>query len=149
VTSNSQTHDQGESLSPAPAMTTDLSLKKSGRRRDDYYDVLAGGVVVGRIMLFLDSPTESSWMWATALRITKGALRPMGMPSPERPQRRRSRKAGTANETRRLVGVGEVGKRWSEESARVSRTGSSITESAHFKVHAWCGSDWAEESMTK
>jgi hypothetical protein len=33
---------------------TDLSLKKSGRRREDYYDVIAGGVVVGRIMLFLD-----------------------------------------------------------------------------------------------
>jgi hypothetical protein len=31
---------------------TELSLKKSGRRLEDYYDVLADGVVVGRIMMF-------------------------------------------------------------------------------------------------
>jgi hypothetical protein len=35
---------------------TDLSLKKSGRRRDDHYDV-TDGAVVGRIMLFTANPT--------------------------------------------------------------------------------------------
>ena len=45
---------------------TDLSLKKSGRRREDYYDVIAEGTVVGRIMLFTTTPTELPWVWTIA-----------------------------------------------------------------------------------
>ena len=45
---------------------TDLSLKKSGRRREDYYDVIAKGTVVGRIMLFTTTPTELPWVWTIA-----------------------------------------------------------------------------------
>jgi hypothetical protein len=45
---------------------TDLSLKKSGRRREDYYDVIAEGTVVGRIMLFATTPTEPPWVWTIA-----------------------------------------------------------------------------------
>jgi hypothetical protein len=46
---------------------TDLSLKKSGRRREDYYDVIAEGTVVGRIMLFTTTPTaEPPRVWTIA-----------------------------------------------------------------------------------
>ena len=48
------------------ARMTDLSLKKSGRRRDDAYDVIADGAVVGRIMLFTANPTELPWVWTIA-----------------------------------------------------------------------------------
>ena len=48
------------------ARVTDLSLKKSGRRRDDHYDVIADGAVVGRIMLFTANPTELPWVWTIA-----------------------------------------------------------------------------------
>jgi hypothetical protein len=45
---------------------TDLSLKKSGRRREDYYDVIAGGAVVGRIMFFSATPERLPWAWTIA-----------------------------------------------------------------------------------
>jgi hypothetical protein len=48
------------------ARMPDLSLKKSGRRRDDAYDVIADGAVVGRIMLFTANPTELPWVWTIA-----------------------------------------------------------------------------------
>ena len=48
------------------ARMTELSLKKSGRRRDDAYDVIADGAVVGRIMLFTANPAELPWVWTIA-----------------------------------------------------------------------------------
>jgi hypothetical protein len=45
---------------------TELALKKSGRRRDDAYDVIADGAVVGRITLFTTTPTERPWVWTIA-----------------------------------------------------------------------------------
>jgi hypothetical protein len=45
---------------------TELSLKKSGRRREDHYDVIADGAVVGRIMFFTATPNGSPWMWTIA-----------------------------------------------------------------------------------
>jgi hypothetical protein len=48
-----------------PAMT-ELSLRKSGRRREDHYDVIADGSVVGRIMFFSATPNGSPWMWTIA-----------------------------------------------------------------------------------
>ena len=45
---------------------TELSLKRSGRRREDHYDVIADGVVVGRIMLFTTTPAELPWVWTIA-----------------------------------------------------------------------------------
>jgi hypothetical protein len=45
---------------------TDLSLKQSGRRREDHYDVVADGVVIGRIMFFSATPGGSPWMWTIA-----------------------------------------------------------------------------------
>jgi hypothetical protein len=45
---------------------TGLSLKKSGRRRDDAYDVIADGAVVGRIMSFTTTSSELPWVWTIA-----------------------------------------------------------------------------------
>jgi hypothetical protein len=41
---------------------TELSLKKAGRRREDHYDVIADGSVVGRIMFFSATPNGSPWI---------------------------------------------------------------------------------------
>jgi hypothetical protein len=45
---------------------TELSLKKSGRRLEDHYDVVADGAVVGRITLFTTTPAELPWVWTIA-----------------------------------------------------------------------------------
>ena len=46
---------------------TELSLKNSGRRREDHYDVIAADAsVVGRIFLFTSTPTERPWVWTIA-----------------------------------------------------------------------------------
>jgi hypothetical protein len=45
---------------------TELSLKQCGRRRDDPYDVIAGGAVIGRIMYFSATPSELPWAWTIA-----------------------------------------------------------------------------------
>jgi hypothetical protein len=45
---------------------TELSLKRSGRRLEDHYDVIANGAVVGRIMLFTNTPAERPWVWTIA-----------------------------------------------------------------------------------
>jgi hypothetical protein len=51
---------------------TKLNLKRasasrpSGEWRDDDYDVLAEGVVVGRIMKATAVPAGMSWMWTLA-----------------------------------------------------------------------------------
>jgi hypothetical protein len=43
-----------------------MSLRKSGRRREDHYDVIADGSVVGRRMLFSAEPAGLPWMWTVA-----------------------------------------------------------------------------------
>ena len=45
---------------------TELSLKKSGRRLEDHYDVIADGVVVGRIIMFSTTPAGQPWLWTIA-----------------------------------------------------------------------------------
>jgi hypothetical protein len=46
---------------------TNLSLKRTGRRNEEYYDVIiADGDVVGRIMLFAATPGGLPWMWSLA-----------------------------------------------------------------------------------
>jgi hypothetical protein len=40
--------------------------RKSGEWNDDDYDVLSGGVVVGRIMKAAAAPVGSPWMWTLA-----------------------------------------------------------------------------------
>jgi hypothetical protein len=48
-------------------MATTLILKRGdpSRRRDDDYDVLENGVVVGRICKELAAPPGRSWGWAS------------------------------------------------------------------------------------
>jgi hypothetical protein len=52
-------------------MTEPLILKRgsaprlSGQWRDDDYDVLENGVVVGRIFLSPGAPQDRQWMWAS------------------------------------------------------------------------------------
>jgi hypothetical protein len=40
--------------------------RSSGEWSDDDYDVLADGVVVGRIMKAAAKPADASWMWTLA-----------------------------------------------------------------------------------
>jgi hypothetical protein len=55
---------------PPPPPESPLILKRgsasrsSGQWRDDDYDVLEDGVVVGRIFLSPGAPQERPWMWA-------------------------------------------------------------------------------------
>jgi hypothetical protein len=53
-----------EKLTRSPM--TDLSLEQSGRRREDHYDVIADGVVGGRIIFFSAKQVGRRWMWAIA-----------------------------------------------------------------------------------
>ena len=43
-----------------------LSFRSSGEWSDDDYDVLADGVVVGRIMKAAAKPADASWLWTLA-----------------------------------------------------------------------------------
>jgi hypothetical protein len=45
---------------------TELTLKKTIRRLEDQYDVIADASVVGRIFLFTSTPTERPWVWTIA-----------------------------------------------------------------------------------
>ena len=45
---------------------TELSLKRSGRRLEDHYDVIANGGVIRRIRLFTTAPTGLPWVWTMA-----------------------------------------------------------------------------------
>ena len=42
------------------------ALRSSGEWSDDDYDVLADGVVVGRIMKAAAKPPDASWLWTLA-----------------------------------------------------------------------------------
>jgi hypothetical protein len=56
----------------SPARGTQLILKRasasrsSGEWSDDDYDVLADGVVVGRIMKAAAAPVDAPWLWTLA-----------------------------------------------------------------------------------
>ena len=43
---------------------TNLLLKRGGRRGEESYDVIADGAIVGRIMMFADTPAGKPWMWS-------------------------------------------------------------------------------------
>jgi hypothetical protein len=53
--------------------------RPSGEWSDDDYDVLADGVVVGRIMKAAAVPVGSPWMWTLAFGDTRVARRPTGL----------------------------------------------------------------------
>ena len=44
-------------------LTRASASRPSGEWRDDDYDVLADGAVVGRIMKAAAKPAEASWLW--------------------------------------------------------------------------------------
>ena len=46
--------------------------RPSGEWNDDDFDVLADGVVVGRIMKAAAAPVGMSWMWTLAFAIPRG-----------------------------------------------------------------------------
>jgi hypothetical protein len=48
-----------------PLILRHASARPFGRWRDDDYDVLEGGVVVGRIFLSPGAPQDRQWMWAS------------------------------------------------------------------------------------
>jgi hypothetical protein len=54
---------------PPPNVLTDpergSASRPSGQWRDDDYDVLEDGVVVGRIFLSPGAPQDRQWMWAS------------------------------------------------------------------------------------
>jgi hypothetical protein len=57
---------------PEPMSSQELILKRasasrpSGKWNEDDYDVLAGDVVVGRIMKAIAAPVGSPWFWTLA-----------------------------------------------------------------------------------
>jgi hypothetical protein len=48
--------------------------RRSGQWSDDDYDVLADGIVVGRIMKAAAVPVGQSWMWTLASLVTDRAM---------------------------------------------------------------------------
>ena len=77
-----------------PAVLPWVSFLSGG---EEHYDVLADGTVVGRIMMFADTPAGKPWMWSLAY----GQHEDRTLPStsrPERPPCRHSRGAGTGTE---------------------------------------------------
>ena len=65
------THQRLEAVEELPAWLGPLAgrasaSRPSGQRKDDDFDVLADGVVVGRIMKAAASPQGMSWLWTLA-----------------------------------------------------------------------------------
>ena len=78
-----------------------LTSRSSGEWSDDDYDVLADGVVVGRIMKAAAKPADASWLWTLAYgqhedRIPTTATRRHA----RRPWRHSPRVGGGNSETR-------------------------------------------------
>ena len=49
-----------------PVLKRASASRPSGEWNDDDYDVLAEGVIVGRIMKAAASPVETPWLWTLA-----------------------------------------------------------------------------------
>jgi hypothetical protein len=79
-----------------PAMA-ELLLKRATAASGEVYDVLSGSRIVGRILLSDASPA-SQWVWTVSYGYHEGRTPTHGMPSPERPRCRHSRRVGTENE---------------------------------------------------
>jgi len=47
--------------------------RTSGQWKEDDFDVLAGGVVVGRIMKAAASPVDAPWLWTLAFGHQRGS----------------------------------------------------------------------------
>jgi hypothetical protein len=72
--------------------------RPSGDWNDDDFDVLADGEVVGRILKVPAAPVGTPWMWSLPLGNTMIERRRTAMPQRERPQWRRSPRAGGGSE---------------------------------------------------
>jgi hypothetical protein len=71
--------------------------RPSGDWNDDDYDVLAEGVIVGRIMKANAAPVGSPWLWTLPLDIMRIARPAMATRQPARQRWRRSQRAGGGN----------------------------------------------------
>jgi hypothetical protein len=85
--------------------------RSSGTWGDDDYDVLEGGVVVGRIMLSLGAPQDRPWMWASG---HNGDIR----------------RAAHGYEPTREAAMGAFAKSWRKARARTHKS------SRHFRFRA-------------
>jgi hypothetical protein len=53
-------------MAPQLILKRASASRSSGEWKDDDYDILADGVVVGRIMKAAASPVDTPWMWTLA-----------------------------------------------------------------------------------
>jgi hypothetical protein len=75
--------------------------RPSGEWSDDDYDVLAGGVVVGRIMRAAASPEGTPWLWTLAFGHHEDRARRRTATRPRaRPRWWRSQKASGGNDSK-------------------------------------------------
>jgi hypothetical protein len=73
-----------------------LASRPSREWSDDGYDVLADGVIVGRIFKANASPVGASWMWTLAFGHHEDRIRTHGYAATREPRWRRSRRVGGA-----------------------------------------------------
>jgi hypothetical protein len=74
--------------------------RPSGEWNDDDYDVLADGVVVGRIMKAAAVPVGQSWMWTLAFEHHEDRTPTHGYAAAREARWRRSRRVGGGNRPR-------------------------------------------------
>jgi hypothetical protein len=79
--------------------------RPSGKWNEDDYDVLAGDVVVGRIMKAIAAPVGSPWFWTLAFGYHRDRRPTHGYAATARPLWRRSRRAGVASSVRSRPGL--------------------------------------------
>jgi hypothetical protein len=60
-------HSRNETLASSLILKRASDSRPSGEWSDDDFDVLADGVVIGRIMKAAAAPVGQSWMWTLAL----------------------------------------------------------------------------------
>ena len=72
--------------------------RPSGEWNDDDYDVLAEGVIVGRIMKAAASPVETPWLWTLAFGHHEDRTRTHDMRRPATPRWPRLPRAGGGSE---------------------------------------------------
>jgi hypothetical protein len=66
----------GERLGATLVLKRASASRTSGEWGEDDFDVLAAGIVVGRIMKAMAAPEGTPWMWTLALGIMRVAYRP-------------------------------------------------------------------------
>src|SRR5262245_46617143 len=77
-----------------PDAHADPQARRPSRRRDDHYDVLENGVVVGRIFKAQAAPQDRPWMWRAGIVPTASAALHTAMPKRARRRWRCSARFG-------------------------------------------------------